>query len=425
MSIIVKRNIVGKLLERLISIDQKTGDFVYGYKIISLEDISIPIGCVSKIPYKKNENYIGEKINDPIILKDYQIKIYNQCVYTIVNTNSLLMELFTGFGKTILCIKLLIFIYNNIIRCTIKNKILIIVNISSVKAQWETQVKKYCKDIIHNIHITTYMGVKNYKDLNEVGLLICDEIHIATKMLIKVLLTIHPYISIGATATPEREDNLNVFFNLFFKNSIVHNIDPNVTLNIFLYYPRILVEEKIVNRSLLFGGGHKKHRRAIDVVDWTSLVSSVETNNKRIKKIAELVFYIYNLKKEQCPDLKFLLVAKRIETLHNLKIEIDNLIEEDITYIFTGSDKKIDPKKRIILSTDKKSSVGLDDTFNWIFYTCGEKNIMQLIGRIRYKVKNIVDIVDENKLFKIHFNKRLETYEKFTNNIKVIKFKKD
>lgn len=388
-------------------------NYYHFYTSYSKNIIKIPLTYKNILKYNLNSNFNIiknieiELFKDNIILQNFQKTIYEIIVHEIKLKNSILINLYTGFGKTILTIKLIIYLFNNYIVNFSVKKIVIIINIKDLKNQWIKKIKAYNEDLLKYIEIYTIHNVLKYKNKIKCSILIIDEIHKDTNRNLQCLNYLTPYFSIGLTATIKRDDSLHKYFKLFYNSYICFPIDKTCNLNIYQVF--LDIENKY------------KHVK-ISIQNYAKYESIVQCNFNKIIFLCQLIYYVYVNKIKNTND-KILFLSKRIKVLNKL-YEFCQVIDDDDflndLYLYYGK-KELNTNKKIILSTDKKANTGLDENFTWLFFNCSGKKVLQSIGRIRHKDKNIIDVIDNHYIFINHYKNRLNEYLKYNSNFYTIK----
>jgi superfamily II DNA or RNA helicase len=349
-------------------------------------------------------------------LREEQRKCRDEALLLLQSHKSAILSCYTGFGKTVTAINM---------ASKIKLKTFIVVPKKPLLGQWESEIKTFLPSatvmviepknikpssspdfcIINacNIHKIEPSFLKQY------GFVIVDEAHLQmTEKLSENLLHLTPRYLLGITATPYREDDYNVLFDLFFgkkkvkytlnKKHIVYKVKTGFIPN----------EEKY----LKVGPNYKSK------IDWNKILDEQSKDEKRNKLIINIV--------RQFKERVFLILVKRIEHGQYLAHSLEQLGEKVTSLL--GKQQEFDKEARILIGTNSKIGTGFDhprlDTL-----LCGCDMVsyyIQFIGRVmrRQDVEPIIfDLVDSHVTLKKHFEKRLKVYMKHGGEVVKFNFK--
>ena len=371
--------------------------YINPYEVDDNNNIFLPFSYDTSIDRPPRE--VLGKINSTFEGKLYeeQEDIKKECITNLNKTGSTLIAARTGFGKSALAINIAI---------SIKLKTLIIVNRVVLTTQWKESIisfspnskvqilgskKDSVKDDVDFYIINAINIIKRkQEEYNKIGTIICDEIHlILADKLSKCMTYLCPRYMIGLSATPYRNDGLNILFDLYFgKNKIVRK----------LYRKH---DVYVVNTNIR----PKIEKTQDGKINWNSLIDNLSTNNDRNKIILDLVNYF--------PSKVLLIVTKRVEQAEYL---YEKLKEngESVDYLI-GSKQVFDNKCRILIGTIQKVGVGFDfkQLDGLILAIDVESYFIQILGRVFRRKDNIpfvFDLVDDNPILKKHFETRKNVY---------------
>ena len=371
--------------------------YIYPYEVDNDNNIYLPFSYDKNID-RPSRDVLG-KINTTFEGKLYeeQEDIKKECITNLNKTGSTLIAARTGFGKSALAINIAIYI---------KLKTLIIVNRVVLTTQWKESILSFSpnskvqilnskKDSIKDdvdFYIINAINIikRKQEEYNKIGTIICDEIHlILADKLSKCMTYLCPRYMIGLSATPYRNDGLNILFDLYFgKNKIIRKLYRKHDV----YVVNTNIKPKI----------EKTHDGKIN---WNSLIDNLSTNNERNKIILDLVNYF--------PSKVLLIVTKRVEQAEYL---YQNLKKNghSVDYLI-GSKQEFDNKCRILIGTIQKVGVGFDfkQLDGLILAIDVESYFIQILGRIfrrRDNIPFVFDLVDDNPILKKHFETRKNIY---------------
>ena len=372
---------------------------LYIYEIDNTDTLRLPFFYGYNNKYNaRPERQALKTISVPFegTLRDEQIEVKSSSLKILSTKGSIILSMYTGFGKTAVSIAL---------ACTIKLKTLVIVNKLILMKQWQESILKFCPSakvqclttktklsddtefiIINAINIVKWP----VSFFNSVGLVIVDECHlIMAETLSKSLFNLQPRYLIGLSATPYRMDGLNSLFDIFFgpeKIIKLMNRKHNVIKIISPFRPRI---ELARNGRL----------------DWTKVIDSQAENVCRNNLIVDIITYF--------KDRTFLVLVKRIEqgqTLYQKLFE-----RNDSVTTLLGSTQNFDKDARILIGTTSKIGTGFDHHKLDTLILCSdiEAYFLQYLGRVFRTQDNIpliIDIVDDNNVLKKHYLSREKVY---------------
>ena len=140
-----------------------------------------------------------------------------------------MLELFCGFGKTVLALKVI---------AELKKKTLVIVHKSFLMDQWQERIKQFLptarvgiiqgetidtedKDIVLGMLQSISMKEYPHSLFQEFGLTILDEVHhLSAEVFSRALFKIVTQYMLGLSATMKRKDGLTHVFKMFLGDVI-------------------------------------------------------------------------------------------------------------------------------------------------------------------------------------------------------------
>jgi superfamily II DNA or RNA helicase len=383
-----------------IKIENKFGGipprYIYPFEIEG-ENIILPFAyaITKKIKRPVRENFLTLNIPFDGVLRPEQTEVRKEAIKQLSSSGSILLSMYCGFGKSATSMK---------IACDIGLKTLIIVNKIILIKQWEEGINIFCpkasvqklttkskKDdcdfYIINAQNVEKMGKTFFSDI---GTVIVDEAHlIMAETLSRCLQWVHPRYLIGLTATPYRQDGLNLLLDFYFgKYKII----------------RTLFREHIAYKVLT--GFKPTVEKAINGrVNWSLVLESQANDTDRNELIIKIL--------KHHKDRNFLVLTKRVSQGDYL---VKRLIEEgqDVTSLF-GSNQEYNVTSRILVGTNSKCGTGFDHAkMDALLLACDlEQYFVQYLGRV-FRTKDvkpiIFDLVDDYSLLSKHFNTRQKIY---------------
>ena len=294
----------------------------------------------------------------------------------------------------------------------IKLKTLVVCNRLILIEQWKKAIQTFCPSstvgttpesdfcIINAINVPKQPRLF-YKD---VGFVIVDEVHlIMSEVLSKSMLQLTPRYLLGLSATPYREDSLDILLTLYFGNDKIY---------------RKLEKEHLVYK-LTTNFVPDVEMQPNGKVNWGSVLESQANNVSRNELIIQLVLHF--------KDRVFLILCKRVSQSRYIvkRLQEEN---EDVTSLI-GSQQEYEQKSRILVGTTGKCGVGFDHPrLNTLLLATDIKSyFIQVLGRI-FRTQSalekplVIDIVDQNPVLFHHFRTRQSIY--LEHGGKILDFKK-
>jgi superfamily II DNA or RNA helicase len=346
---------------------------------------------LNKISYKKANIVFSATLRQ--VQEEIKPKIFDM----LNDKGCCVISMGCGLGKTILSIY---------IASVLKLKtIILLFNKLMLVDQWTESIKKVTKsnvqflkpgctiDMDNDFFIVNAQNVPKFGRLQQFGLCICDECHLAiTPVGLVALQHIVPKYLVGLSATPFRLDGMNDFLKAYFGEPIT----KTYTRNHKVYFVDTGIK---LDYKYTFDGK----------IDWNSVLNTQALNVDRNLVIVKLV--------RKFSQRNFLILTRRVEQAHylvnTLKAKGENVD------ILTGAKRKYDINARILVATSAKCSIGFDHPTMDTLVLAGdaEAYFEQFLGRIiaRAPVEPwVFDFVDASPgVLKKHFSTRKKVYLRF------------
>ena len=339
---------------------------------------------------------------DPSKRNRDQDNVISQSLSILKKDNSILMNMYCGFGKTFTSIYLAI---------ELKLKVLVLCHSDTLKRQWVEAFKQFSNlkvcIITGDISIKKLekydayiIGVQKcsttdesiFKEL-QIGTIIIDECHLITiNAFTKGLLKLTPRYLIGLSATPDRKDGLHSLFKPYFNKNIITRFEKKKFEVIKYTTPY----KPIIEYKMLFGRLR---------VDAHMKRNSIESNENRWNFIKEIV--LSNIKNNN-----IIILCERviqIEGLYNILYKESG----DNVDTFYGTKKNYNKDAKVLIAGIKKAGVGFDNPkLTMMILASYTDDVRQLEGRIRTTDNTIYHLVDNHPSFEGKWNKCEKWYKK-------------
>ena len=362
---------------------------------LSGNDLYIPFAYGKNFPRPSREKFESREVKFEGELKDNQKPIRKAVIDSLNKTGSCIVACFPGFGKTCLSIN---------IACKLGMPTLVICHRIILIDQWKKSIEKFCPTArVQILTATSPMEPADFYIMNAanvpkhtrkfyegIGVLIVDECHlIMAQKLSESMRYITPRYLIGLSATPYRNDGLDLLIERYF---------GECNINIPLKREHIAYKVKT-------GFTPEVKLNRMGKVDWSSVLESQCSNQARSDLIVRIVQYF--------SERTFLILCKRVEQARYI---ISRLQEEkeDVTSL-VGKVQTFEQKSRILVATAQKAGVGFDhpalDTL--LLASDIEDYWVQYLGRVFRRpdtVPVVFDLVDNYSLLERHFRTRQQVY---------------
>ena len=375
-------------------------DDVYGY-------IPYAYAKSQKLAYVKGDY---KKINVPFtgVLREHQKEVKSEAIKLLNTHGTTIISCYPGFGKTLTGIYL---------ASKIGLQTLIVINLLVLKDQWIESIKKFCPtatvsfldpsnkkpDFTSDFLIVNAINVCKFgrEALSTVGMVIVDEVHlIMSEVLSQSLFYVHPRYLLGLSATPYRQDGMDILLTLFFTE---HRIIRNMFRKHTVY-------------RITSGITPEVEYDRTGKVNWNSIIDSLSNNEERNNKIVETICK-YNTR-------NFLVLCKRISQAKYIYDKLASVGESVSLYVEKST--TFDKDARILVGTIKKLGVGFDhQKLDTLFAAVDlESYFIQYLGRI-FRTPDgvepmVFDILDDNSILKRHYKTREKVYKETGGTIKEI-----
>lgn len=369
-------------------------------------------GVPNEIKITKGDS-INIKFNG--VLRDVQQIVVDKFINFVKEGNcGGLLDLYTGFGKTVLGLKII---------AELGVKTLIIVHKGFLVDQWIERINQFLPDArvgriqgqiidIENKDIVIGMlqslSMKEYPDdqFTSFGLTLVDEVHhISAEVFVRSLQNVVTMYTLGLSATMNRKDGLSKVFKLFL-GDVIHKEkregDNSVTIKAIEFNTS---DEDFNEIEYDFRGNPK----------YSTMITKLCSFNIRSEYILKIIKKELEINNNQ----QIIVLAHNKSLLTYLYKAIEHRNITSVGYYIGGmkeKDLKISETKQILIATYSMASEGLDiKSLTTLLFATPKTDIEQAVGRIlRVKHSNplVIDIIDKNDLFKKQWLKRRAFYHK-------------
>ena len=383
--------------------------YIYPFDITDNDEAYIPFAYSKTapggtVPRPDKKSFPTTNIKFSGKLRPEQKEVKKEAIERLNKYWSVIIAAATGFGKT--CVSIYIASKCKLETMIISHRIVLI-------NQWVKAIKKFspestvqvltpqCEKKKCDFYIMNAVNIpkRDRKDYKNIGLLIVDEIHlIMSGILSKCMCYITPRFLLGLSATPYREDGLNILLDLYFgQYKIV----------------RELFRKHIVYK-VNTGFSPTVEMARNGKINWNVLLNSQANSESRNEIIIKIV--------KQFSKKVFLILCKRVDQAKYLvkRLEKEN---EDVTSLI-GKQQEYELSSRILVGTSSKTGTGFDHPRLNALLLAGDIQayFVQYLGRVfrRQDVVPVVfDLVDKNYILKKHWKVRQNTYLKHGGQIKI------
>ena len=337
-------------------------------------------------------------------LRPHQVPIINQAVKHLTRYGTTILGVFPGCGKTIM---------STYLAAQLGGLVLVVYPIKMVEPSWLNTFKRFSdasvwhndgkNSIPSNCNVIATMDTQFHKIppqiLSMVKVLIVDEAHMfCVASRIQCLLGVTPQYIIACTATLERRDGME---------SIIHSVCG--THGIFLKSPK-----RFSVYRLATGIKTEIEKGKNGNSDWAKLVRDLCEDPKRNAYIIDLV--------ENNLNHKIMILTWNVNHAYFLT---DMLKSRGITSDVLAGNKNTYKDSQVLVGSIGKLSTGFDEgtscpdwggqRSNMMILTGSTKSLQgleQMTGRVfRAEFPTIIDLVDDNRICKSHWNQRKKWYE--------------
>ncbi len=348
-------------------------------------------------------------------LREHQIAAVDTYMKVANEVGGGLLELFTGFGKTILSLYII---------SRLKTKTLIIVHKEFLLRQWIERIEQFLpqadvgriqqnKIDTEGKHIVIAMlqslSMKDYpiEMFGEFGLTIVDECHhISSEVFSRALFKVVTKYTLGLSATMKRKDGLTKVIKWF--------------LGDIVFTKQRKGENKVLVKGITYESNDEEFDKDIydyrGQIKYTSMIKKLCEFNRRSEFMLKV---LKDLVDKRSDDEQIMVLAHNKSLLRYLHDAIEHRRIATVGYYVGGMkeiDLKISESKQIIIATYAMAEEGLDiKTLTTLLMATPKVDVNQAVGRILRRKDHealVIDIIDIHNTFQRHWKKRKTFYRK-------------
>lgn len=338
-------------------------------------------------------------------LREHQKEVKSEAISLLNTYGTTIISCYPGFGKTLSGIYL---------ASKIKLQTLIVINLLVLKDQWIESIHKFCPtatvsfldpsktpDFTADFLIVNAINVCKFgrENLSTVGMVIVDEVHlIMSEVLSQSLFYMCPRYLLGLSATPYRQDGMDILLTLFFT-------EHRIVRKMFRKHSVFRITSGITPEVEYDRNGK---------VNWNSIIDYLSNNVERNNKIVDVI------RKNNTKN--FLVLCKRVSQakyIHDKLLEVGESVS-----LYVEKSTTFNKEARILVGTIKKLGVGFDhQKLDTLFAAVDlESYFIQYLGRI-FRTPDgvepvVFDILDDNSILKRHYKTREKVYKETGGTIK-------
>ena len=380
------------------------------------------------LPYTFANALLGRHINSSLTyplskfaftgkLRDYQVPIAQEAMKQLMSTGTTLLNLGTGLGKSALSAYL---------ASQLDGMTLVLTNRETIQKGWyetfadNTNAGVWLVDskmrIPEKCNVILTMDGKFEKIPWEIrkmiSVFVIDEMHMfMTASQVPVLLGVCPKYVIACSATPTRPDNMERMWHAI---GGTHCVEVKNTKKFTVY-------------KFMTGIQTELEKNKMGTVDFSKLTASLANNPLRNAFIVDLI--------EKNKEHKIMLLSW---SKSHIKLLYDVLSQRGVKVDYLSGTKSTYVDSQVLLGTISKVSTGFDSknvainfdgmAISMLILAGSTKSFnlhQQSIGRaFRSDNPTIIDMADDDKISRNHWNQRRKNYEEMNCEIFEVKMKK-
>jgi superfamily II DNA or RNA helicase len=349
-------------------------------------------------------------------MRDYQKDIVRKYLNHVGAGGGGLLDVDPGKGKTVMALYIL---------AQLRRKTLVVVHKSFLMNQWIERIEQFLpgarvgriqgqvvdiddKDIV--LGMLQSLSMKEYPAdmFDSFGLTVFDEVHhMGAEVFCQCMMKVTTMYTLGLSGTMQRKDGLTKVFKMFL-GDVVHKEKAASEHRVVVKAINYCVDDAAFNETEYDYRGNPK---------FSTMISRVCDYAHR----SEFILRVLQKELAENPDQQVMILGhnKSLLTYLHKAIEHRGIADGSVGYYVGGmkeADLKASESRTVIIATYAMASEGLDiKTLTTLIMASPKTDVCQSVGRI-LRVKHgrplVIDIVDQQDIFRNQWQKRRAYYVK-------------
>ena len=349
-------------------------------------------------------------------MRDYQKDIVRKYLNHVGAAGGGLLDVDPGKGKTVMALYIL---------AQLRRKTLVVVHKSFLMNQWIERIEQFLpgarvgriqgqivdiddKDIV--LGMLQSLSMKEYPAdmFDSFGLTVFDEVHhMGAEVFCQCMMKVTTLYTLGLSGTMQRKDGLTKVFKMFL-GDVVHKEKAASEHRVIVKAINYCVDDAAFNETEYDYRGNPK---------FSTMISRVCDYAHR----SEFILRVLQKELAENPEQQVMILGhnKSLLTYLHKAIEHRGIAGGSVGYYVGGmkeADLKASESRKVIIATYAMASEGLDiKTLTTLIMASPKTDVCQSVGRI-LRVKHgrplVIDIVDQQDIFRNQWHKRRAYYVK-------------
>ena len=347
-------------------------------------------------------------------MRDYQKDIVRKYLNHVGAAGGGLLDVDPGKGKTVMALYIL---------AQLRRKTLVVVHKSFLMNQWIERIQQFLpgarvgriqgqivdiddKDIV--LGMLQSLSMKEYPAdmFDSFGLTVFDEVHhMGAEVFCQCMMKVTTMYTLGLSGTMQRKDGLTKVFKMFL-GDVVHKEKAASEHRVIVKAINYCVDDAAFNETEYDYRGNPK---------FSTMISRVCDYAHR----SEFILRVLQRELAENPEQQVMILGHNKSLLTYLHKAIEHRGIASVGYYVGGmkeADLKASESRKVIIATYAMASEGLDiKTLTTLIMASPKTDVCQSVGRI-LRVKHgrplVIDIVDQQDIFRNQWHKRRAYYVK-------------
>ena len=347
-------------------------------------------------------------------MRDYQKDIVRKYLNHVGAGGGGLLDVDPGKGKTVMALYIL---------AQLRRKTLVVVHKSFLMNQWIERIEQFLpgarvgriqgqivdiddKDIV--LGMLQSLSMKEYPAdmFDSFGLTVFDEVHhMGAEVFCQCMMKVTTLYTLGLSGTMQRKDGLTKVFKMFL-GDVVHKEKAASEHRVVVKAINYCVDDAAFNETEYDYRGNPK---------FSTMISRVCDYAHR----SEFILRVLQKELAENPEQQVMILGHNKSLLTYLHKAIEHRGIASVGYYIGGmkeADLKASESRKVIIATYAMASEGLDiKTLTTLIMASPKTDVCQSVGRI-LRVKHgrplVIDIVDQQDIFRNQWQKRRAYYVK-------------